>query len=262
MDQIKLAEQVVEIARSAGAVIMEIYKSANKEDLQIKQKADDSPLTIADRAANAVICAGLENLSIKYPIVSEENKAIPYEERATFSYSWLVDPLDGTKEFIKKNGEFTVNIALVHNGSLEMGVVYAPDLKEMYWAVKGAGAFWEKEGEVTPLRAASFRMEDKSLKVVCSRSHLDEGTKAFINQLNEPDLVAKGSSLKFLILAKGEAHLYPRLAPTSEWDTGAAQMILEEAGGEIINQDTKKPLTYNKESLLNPYFIAYGNLQD
>jgi 3'(2'), 5'-bisphosphate nucleotidase len=132
----------------------------------------------------------------------------------------------------------------------------------MYWAVKGAGAFLEKDGEVMPLRAASFRMKDTGLKVVCSRSHLDEGTTAFINQLNEPDLVAKGSSLKFLILAKGEAHLYPRLAPTSEWDTGAAQMILEEAGGKIINQETKEPLIYNKESLLNPHFIAYGNVQD
>jgi len=262
MDQIKLAEEVVEIARAAGAAIMEIYKSADKEDLQIKQKADDSPLTIADRAANAVICAGLETLSIKYPIVSEENKAIPYEKRSTFSYSWLVDPLDGTKEFIKKNGEFTVNIALVHHGKLEMGVVYAPDLKEMYWAVKGQGAFLEREGQKTKLQAASFHMKDKGLGVVCSRSHLDEGTKNFIADLNEPDLVAKGSSLKFLILAKGEAHLYPRLAPTSEWDTGAAQMILEEAGGKIISQETRQPLTYNKESLLNPHFIAYGNIKD
>lgn len=260
MDQIKLAGKVVEITRSAGAAIMEIYKEAETSDLQIKQKADESPLTIADRAANAIICAGLETLAIKYPIVSEENKAIPYEERSTFSYSWLVDPLDGTKEFIKKNGEFTVNIALVHNGQLEMGVVYAPDLEEMYWAVKGHGAFLEKNGQKTALRTASFHMQDAGLAVVCSRSHLDAATQAFIEKLNKPDLVAKGSSLKFLILAKGEAHLYPRLAPTSEWDTGAAQMILEEAGGKIISQETNQPLTYNKESLLNPHFVAYGNL--
>lgn len=262
MDHIKLVEEVVEIARAAGAAIMEIYKSADLEDLQIKQKADDSPLTIADRAANAVICAGLERLTIKFPIVSEENKTIPYEKRSTFSYSWLVDPLDGTKEFIKKNGEFTVNIALVHQGRLEMGVVYAPELNEMYWAVKGQGAYLEKKGQKTRLQAAGFRMKDKGLGVVCSRSHLDEATKTFISQLDEPDLVAKGSSLKFLILAKGEAHLYPRLAPTSEWDTGAAQMILEEAGGKIISQDTLQPLTYNKKSLLNPHFIAYGNIKD
>lgn len=261
MDQIKLVAEVVEIARSAGAAIMAIYQEADQADLQIKQKADESPLTIADQAANAIICAGLENLAVKYPIISEENKAIPYAERATFTYNWLVDPLDGTKEFIKKNGEFTVNIALVHNGQLEMGVVYAPVLKEMYWAVRGAGAFLEKEGEQTRLQAASFRMNDQGLGVVCSRSHLDDGTRAFIDQLNEPDLLAQGSSLKFLVLAKGAAHLYPRLAPTSEWDTGAAQMILEEAGGRVINQEDLQPLRYNKENLLNPYFIAYGNLQ-
>lgn len=261
MDQNKLVEEVVRIARAAGAAIMEIYKAADKEDLQIQNKADESPLTIADRAANAIICAGLQTLPIKYPIVSEENKAIPYEERFTFDYHWLVDPLDGTKEFIKKNGEFTVNIALIHNGSPVMGVVYAPVLDEMYWAVQGAGAYLEKGGEKTKLQAASFVMTDPGLGVVCSRSHLNDDTRAFIDGLKEPNLVATGSSLKFLILAKGDAHLYPRLAPTSEWDTGAAQSILEEAGGKVINQDTGAPLQYNKESLLNPHFIAYGKIE-
>lgn len=261
MDQIKLAEEVVRIAKGAGAAIMEIYKEADIDDLQIQNKADESPLTIADRAANAIICAGLQTLPVKYPIVSEENKAIPYKERFTFTYSWLVDPLDGTKEFIKKNGEFTVNIALVHQGSPEIGVVYAPVLDEMYWAVKGYGAFLEKNGETEQLAAANFKMDDPGLKVVCSRSHLNKDTQAFVDQLNEPDLVPKGSSLKFLIVAKGEAHLYPRLAPTTEWDTGAAQIVLEEAGGKVINQDSGAPLQYNKENLLNPHFIAYGNIK-
>ena len=259
MEQTKLVLEVVEIARAAGAVIMDIYN--NEADFQIENKQDESPLTIADRTANQVICDGLERLDVQYPIVSEENKAIPYEERSTFEYSWLVDPLDGTKEFIKRNGEFTVNIALVHNGQLEMGVVYAPVTEEMFWAVKGAGAFMEKAGVRTSLEAKSFTLSDEGLGVVCSRSHLNDATQAFVDQLHGPDLVPKGSSLKFLILAKGEAHIYPRLGPTMEWDTGAAQMILEEAGGSVISEDTKAPLLYNKENLLNPYFIAYGNLQ-
>ncbi|MEM6380502.1 MAG: 3'(2'),5'-bisphosphate nucleotidase CysQ, partial [Bacteroidota bacterium] len=174
-------------------------------------------------------------------------------------YNWLVDPLDGTKEFIKRNGEFTVNIALVHNGKLEMGVVYAPVLEEMFWAVKGEGAFIEKDGTQQLLKVESFNMTDVNLGVVCSRSHLNDATQAFVDQLNEPKLVATGSSLKFLILAKGEAHIYPRLAPTMEWDTGAAQMILEEAGGSVISEKSKEALLYNKENLLNPAFIAYGD---
>ncbi|GAB5555391.1 MAG: 3'(2'),5'-bisphosphate nucleotidase CysQ [Saprospiraceae bacterium] len=256
MDQIKLVRAVIDIAKAAGDVIMDIY--AKEADFQIEHKKDESPLTLADRKANAIICAGLEKLPIQYPIISEENKTLPYEVRSTYTYNWLVDPLDGTKEFIKRNGEFTVNIALVHNGSLEMGVVYAPVLEEMFWAVKGAGAFLEKNGKEQALKVAPFKMTDPNLGVVCSRSHLNDATQAFVDQLNEPNLVATGSSLKFLILAKGDAHIYPRLAPTMEWDSGAAQMILEEAGGSVISEASKKPLLYNKENLLNPSFIAYG----
>lgn len=255
-----LAERVTGIAKTAGDAILDIY--TNEADFNVELKADDSPLTKADRAANAVICRGLENLPQIFPIVSEENKAIPYEERKQFEYYWLVDPLDGTKEFIKRNGEFTVNIALVHGQQPVFGVVYAPVLEEMYWAIKGKGAWMRKGEQQQKLQSPSFRMTDPGLKVVCSRSHLNEATQAFVDALDQPEKVSQGSSLKFLLMAKGQAHVYPRLGPTMEWDTGAAQIVLEEAGGKVIDEGTKMPLRYNKENLLNPYFIAYANTVD
>lgn len=259
INMLELVKDVGGIARVAGEAILEIYDQAN--GLQIEKKADESPLTLADRRANKIICDALEQLPVRYPIISEENKAIPYEKRGRFANSWLVDPLDGTKEFIKRNGEFTVNIALVSQQELVLGVVYAPCLDELYWAVKGQGAFLEKDGQITRLAAASFSMSDPGLRVVCSRSHLDEGTQAFIDALDRPEKVSQGSSLKFLVLARGDAHLYPRLAPTMEWDTGAAQIVLEEAGGKVVEAATSMPLRYNKENLLNPYFIAYGRVE-
>lgn len=259
MNYVELAKEVAAIARKAGAAILDIYEHA--DNMEIEQKQDDSPLTIADRTANKIICDALETLPVQFPIISEENKAIPYEERRLFSQSWLVDPLDGTKEFIKRNGEFTVNIALVQSHQLLLGVVYAPCLDELYWAVRGEGAYLEKNGQTTRLRAASFSVKDEGLNVVCSRSHLNADTQAFIDGLRKPEKVSKGSSLKFLVLAKGEAHLYPRLAPTMEWDTGAAQIVLEEAGGRVVEAGSGQPLQYNKENLLNPHFIAYGQLQ-
>ncbi|GJM34271.1 MAG: 3'(2'),5'-bisphosphate nucleotidase CysQ [Saprospiraceae bacterium] len=259
MDKTEMARSVSLIARQAGEAIMKIY---GQTDFQVELKADESPLTIADKTANEIICSGLKELAPNVPIISEENKTIPYAERRNFGVHWLVDPLDGTKEFIKRNGEFTVNIALIQAGKPILGVVYAPCLDEMYWAVKNEGAWLEKAGNRQRLQAASFTMQDQGLKVVCSRSHLNEGTQAFIDQLNAPERVSQGSSLKFLILAKGEAHLYPRLAPTMEWDTGAAHIVLEEAGGQVINEETKLPLSYNKENLLNPHFVAYGRVED
>jgi 3'(2'), 5'-bisphosphate nucleotidase len=254
----EIVKEVVEIARQAGQVILDIYKKS--EGVEIERKSDNSPLTIADKAANKVICDGLEKLDFQFPIISEENKEIPYSERKDYKYNWLVDPLDGTKEFIKRNGEFTVNIALIKSGQPVMGIVYAPVLDEMYWALKGEGAYLIKDGKETRISASEFNMTDEGLRVVCSRSHLNQGTQDFVDALNGPELVSKGSSLKFLILAKGEAELYPRIAPTMEWDTGAAQVVLEEAGGKVIDEETKQPLRYNKENLLNPFFIAYGKV--
>lgn len=255
----ELALKVLPIAEKAGEAILEVYEKA--EGLVYTKKDDNSPLTEADKASNVVICAGLEALEEKFPIVSEENKTIDYSERKDFTYSWLVDPLDGTKEFIKRNGDFTVNIALVHNQKVVLGVVYIPVTGEMYYAAKGEGAFYRKGKTEERLQAPSFQLSDKGLKLVCSRSHLNEETQAFLNKFDAPETVSRGSSLKFLLLAKGEAHIYPRLAPTMEWDTGAAQIVLEEAGGRVIDNSTDKPLLYNKENLLNPYFVAYGNTE-
>jgi len=254
-----ICEEVKKIAVDAGNAIMEIYQ--NEESFGVTHKKDDSPLTIADGKANQIICDSLVKLTPNIPIISEENKEIDYSERKSFDYAWLVDPLDGTKEFIKRNGDFTVNIALLHYGKTVMGVVYIPVTEAIYSAIYAKGAYETVDGKTTKLKAPKFGMKDKGIGVVCSRSHLNEGTANFIAQLNEPEKVSRGSSLKFLILAKGEAHVYPRLAPTMEWDTGAAQIILEEAGGKVISEDTKQPLAYNKENLLNPYFIAYGNVQ-
>ncbi len=254
----KLIPELSQIAKDAGAAILEIYKDC--EGIEIIRKADDSPLTAADKASNDVICKGLNALDPLYPIISEENKIVPYDVRKNYDYYWLIDPLDGTKEFIKRNGEFTVNIALVCKGKVVMGVVYTPVTKELYWASNGDGAFLEKEGKIEQIYAPEFTLQDKGINVVCSRSHLNEETKAFIDQLNEPNLVSKGSSLKFLELATGAAHLYPRVAPTMEWDTAAAQIVLEEAGGKVLQYNTEDAVVYNKENLLNPYFVAYANL--
>lgn len=257
MDKPKMIDAVKAIAKAAGVVILDVYHQPGA--FEVNLKSDDSPLTIADKKANQVICEGLQQLAPDIPIISEENKAIPYEERKGFQQHWLVDPLDGTKEFIKRNGEFTVNIALIEQQRVILGVVYAPVLDELYWAEKGQGAFLEKEGKTTRLHAPAFTWTDPGLKVVCSRSHLNEGTQAFIKKLDQAKTVATGSSLKFLIMAKGEAHVYPRLGPTMEWDTGAAQIILEEAGGQVVQHENQQPMEYNKENLLNPYFLAFGN---
>ena len=253
-----LIEQVRIIAISAGDKIMEIY--SDEASFGVETKADNSPLTRADREANEVICKGLEKLKIVYPILSEENKEIEYVDRKHYDYFWMVDPLDGTKEFIKRNGEFTVNIALIHKERSVAGVVYVPVTKEMYWAIDGEGAFYQKDNQHSQLKASKYQITDAGLKVVCSRSHLNDETSSFLDNLNEPETVAKGSSLKFLILAEGKAQIYPRLAPTMEWDTAAAQIILEEAGGKVLRADDHKPLSYNKENLTNPKFIAHGSL--
>lgn len=258
MDYRKLVGELIKITMAAEAAILKVYHAA--EGIKIDQKADNTPLTEADRAANTIICQGLENLAIQFPIISEENKVIPYETRKTYDTFWLVDPLDGTKEFIKRNGEFTVNIALVHHHRPVLGVVGVPCQDKIYWAAKGLGAFVVENGKETALKTAAFKLTDKNLRVVCSRSHLNEATKAILNTLDDPILVPTGSSLKFLLLAAGKADFYPRLGPTMEWDIGAAQIILEEAGGAVINHKTDQPLSYNKENLLNPHFMAYGRL--
>ncbi len=258
MDLTNIIKQVCAISVEAGEEILKIYKDL--EDIGIEYKSDNSPLTKADQAANQKICDGLAALDIIFPIISEENKQVPYDERSHYDHYWLVDPLDGTKEFIKRNGEFTVNIALIKDHMPLAGVVYVPVSQELFWAIKGQGSFYVKDGIEQKLSCEPFSTKEKSLGIVCSRSHLNESTQSFIEQFEEPKLVSKGSSLKFTIIAKGDAHIYPRLAPTMEWDTAAAQIVLEEAGGKVVDANTLEPLSYNKESLLNQHFIAYGKV--
>lgn len=260
MQYIQLIPDLLNIARQAGDVILHIYRQS--EQPEVEHKADNSPLTLADRASNSLICKALVELPVAYPIISEESKMQPWELRKKWSHCWLVDPLDGTKEFIKRNGDFTVNIALVENGRAVIGVVHTPVHNELCWAVKGQGAFLVKNGHQMPIEAASFSESDPDLAIVCSRSHLTKETEDFIAKYKTPQLVSRGSALKFLLLAKGEAHVYPRIAPTMEWDTAAAQIILEEAGGKVVLFDSGQPLTYNREELRNPPFIAYGRVRE
>lgn len=252
---IELKNEVIQVVKLANEAILQIY---NGSDFDVELKSDQSPLTIADKTANKIICDYLEKLTPSYPILSEENKTIPYEVRRHFRRFWMVDPLDGTKEFVKRNGEFTVNIALIEDGKSIMGVVGVPCSGEIYWAIRGEGAYKVEAGKEIRIESNTFTMKDKGLRVVCSRSHLNEETQAFMDRLDEPRAISKGSSLKFLVLAEGGAELYPRLAPTMEWDTAAAQIVLEESGGKVYINGSHTPVTYNKENLLNPHFIAYA----
>lgn len=249
MNYNELIEIAKEAALKAGEAIINIYESG---DFSVEAKADDSPLTLADKASHNQIVAFLEKTNI--PILSEEGAKIPYEVRKDWEHFWMIDPLDGTKEFIKKNGEFTVNIALVNKTKVVLGVVFTPVLKEMFWAIAGKGAY--KDGN--KLSVNEFSLTDSQLKVVASRSHLNDATQEFLDNLNSPEVVSKGSSLKLLMVAEGEADLYPRYAPTMEWDTAAAQIVVEEAGGKVTIKDSESAVQYNKEDLLNPYFLVSG----
>ncbi|MBJ7265774.1 3'(2'),5'-bisphosphate nucleotidase CysQ [Idiomarina abyssalis] len=243
-----MLEDIMKIARNAGEAIMAIYES---DDFDVQLKGDDSPLTKADLAAHNVICDGLKTIAKQYPIISEESSDITWEQRKHWHRYWLVDPLDGTKEFIKRNGEFTVNIALIEHGEPILGVVYAPVLDAMYTGERDNGAYLN--GEAINVE----RNEPDTLRVVGSRSHASQETTDWLEQLGKPyEMVPMGSSLKICLVAEGKADIYPRLGPTSEWDTGAAHAVLNAAGGSITTVDNE-PLRYNqKESFLNPYFIA------
>lgn len=251
---IDLLNKIEQAAVKAGAAIMDIY---NSEDFGVEIKSDNSPLTRADLAAHNIIVAELKTITPHLPILSEESAEIPYEERKTWEKYWLVDPLDGTKEFIKRNGEFTVNIALIEKGSPILSVVYVPVQDIAYTAAKGYGAF----KKVNDIRAQIYTRKPAREKavVVGSRSHVSQAVQDYLSQLGEHEMIAMGSSLKFCIVAEGKADLYPRLGLTSEWDTAAAQCIVEQAGGRVVTLDNES-LTYNnKDSLLNPHFMVYGD---
>lgn len=246
-------DPVLQLARAAGAAIMRVYV----EDFAVEQKDDQSPLTAADMAAHHLIVAGLAALTPEIPVLSEESADVAWAERAAWRRYWLVDPLDGTREFVKKNGEFTVNIALIEDGVAVFGVVYAPALDELHYGVRGLGAFICDGGIRVPI--ASRRPAAAPLHVAASRSHMDARSAAAIERMGEVTLLGMGSSLKFCRMAEARLDVYPRFAPTSEWDTAAGQCVLEAAGGAVITLDGQ-PLRYNsKDSLLNPDFLALGD---
>lgn len=248
----KLLPRVVAIAVKAGQAIMEIYADPANA---VMTKSDNSPLTQADLAADRVIKAGLGNLQLGWPVLSEESAEIPYETRKNWSCFWLIDPLDGTKEFIKKNGEFTVNIALIEKGVPILGVVYAPVLDVCYFAARGVGAFVQRGGAESQLIQVATCVPGEQVKVVASRSHADERTAALLMKLGDYQCISMGSSLKLCLVAEGAAHLYPRLGPTMEWDTAAAHAVVTCAGGRVCDW-TGAELIYNKPDLHNPEFLV------
>jgi len=250
----QLASAVVDIARQAGAEILKIYES----DFAVETKSDDSPLTAADSAAHQCIVAALTKLTPDIPVWSEESAEIDVAERSGWSVFWLVDPLDGTKEFIKRNGEFTVNIALIRGNEPVLGVVHVPVTGRDYLGYEGGGAFViENGGQPEPITVS--RTAESPARVVGSRSHQGDSLKAYLECLGPHVMVPMGSSLKICLVAAGAADVYPRLGLTSEWDTAAAQAVVEAAGGKVIDLSGNRLLYNTKAEVLNPFFIVLGD---
>ncbi|UYB53487.1 3'(2'),5'-bisphosphate nucleotidase CysQ [Xanthomonas sp. AM6] len=249
-----LRETVIAIAIDAAAAIMAVYATG----FEVEHKADASPLTQADLAAHRIIVEGLERLTPDLPVLSEESAHIPWEVREHWTSYWLVDPLDGTREFVKRNGEFSVNIALIHQGAPVFGVVQAPVDGRVWHAVRGEQAYRRDGFRDTALDTR--RPAATPLRVAASRSHRDPRTDALLQRMGETEVIAQGSSLKFCRIADGELDVYPRFGPTSEWDTAAGQCVLQSAGGVLLAAGTGKPFRYNRrESLLNGDFMALGD---
>jgi len=260
---VELLSIALEASLAAGKKILEVY---NSDDFDVEIKSDKSPLTSADRNAHDEIMSYLSYTSI--PVLSEEGAKIPYADRKDWEYLWIVDPLDGTKEFIKRNGEFTVNIALIHLGKPVLGVIYTPVLDVLYFGNQEIGSYKStaasSRGDIARLLEHSHRLplpnDSTSFGVVVSRSHMNEETAAFLAELKSThpniETVSSGSSLKFCLVAEGTAKCYPRFGPTMEWDTAAGQAICEFAGCHVTVGRTNEILAYNRENLLNPHFIV------
>ena len=255
-----LLPAVIAISKQAGSAILAVY---GQDDFNISHKQDASPLTAADLAAHRVIVAGLQQLTPEVPVLSEESAAVAWSERQQWKRYWLVDPLDGTKEFIKRNGEFTVNIALIDNGVPVLGVVYVPVLQWCYSGARSEGAWIERDATMLPIRVSPIVDGQPQLRVVASRNHRGDELDAWLarveQQFPQVELVSMGSSLKICLVAEGKADIYPRLALTSEWDTAAAQAVLEAAGGLLVDYDGNEYRYNRKQDLLNPYFYAIGD---
>ncbi|MEJ2657078.1 MAG: 3'(2'),5'-bisphosphate nucleotidase CysQ [Desulfobacterales bacterium] len=270
-------------AKDAGLAVLEVYK----QDFDVRYKEDRSPLTIADQRSHKIIVDQLTEPGVEgFPILSEEGKDIPFEKRRAWKYFWLLDPLDGTKEFIKRNGEFTINIALIYQDRPILGVIYAPVNQCFYFASKDIGAYkllyndaidrlYDEiakrnadevlkailtQSDKLPHEDSRLNSSDSQLVIAGSRSHPSKDFEAFVEDMKKTytkvDVVSSGSSLKLCLVAEGKADIYPRLGPTMEWDTAAGQAIVEQAGGSVINYETGEPLEYNKKDLLNPWFVV------
>ncbi len=258
-----LREAVLALAVDAAAAILQVYEAAPAEAFAVERKADNSPLTAADLAAHRCIVAGLERLTPDIPILSEESAhEVSTAQRRQWSRLWLVDPLDGTREFIKRNGEFTVNIALIEDGVASFGVIQAPVTGQLWWGDHGVGAFRREHGRDLSLHTR--RPATAPLRVAGSRSHRDARTEAFMTQMSaqhgDIETIGVGSSLKFCKIAEGDIDLYPRFGPTSEWDTAAGQCIVEAAGGAVLDPNGR-PFRYNqRDAILNGDFVAMGDV--
>jgi 3'(2'), 5'-bisphosphate nucleotidase len=252
MDLEKLLEPITALAVEAGNAILEVYAT----DFDVQNKADESPLTQADLASHNYIAAGLAQLTPDIPIISEEDGLPEFAVRGQWQRYWLIDPLDGTKEFVNRNGEFTVNIALIDSNRPIFGVVHVPVHDKTYIGCEGRGSELRANGETKSIRVSDA--SNTPVRIVGSRSHRGSSLDAFLEKLGDHDMVAMGSSLKFCTVAEGNADIYPRLGPTSEWDTAAAQAVVEQAGGQVLELDGK-PLSYNKKAdILNPWFLVTG----
>jgi 3'(2'), 5'-bisphosphate nucleotidase len=252
-DPNKLLLDVTALAREAGRAILEVYASS----FSVQEKADSSPLTEADLRSEKLILAGLRRIAPEIPVLSEETRQSAWAVRRNWSRLWVVDPLDGTKEFVRRNGEFTVNIALVDNHRPVLGIVHAPALERDYFACEGIGAFRsDARAAGRPIRVS--RRGSGAVRVVGSRSHRGSSLDGFLSRVGAHELVEVGSSLKLCLVAEGSADVYPRLGPTCEWDTAAGQCVLEQAGGQVLKLDGE-PLEYNREDTLNPNFVGFGD---
>ena len=251
------AEQIVALAKLAGDKILDIYQ----RDFSIETKKDQSPLTEADLAAHRCIVAGLKQITPDIPVLSEESSEAELQGRQQWTKYWLIDPLDGTKEFIKRNGEFTVNIALIENGLPVFGVVYAP-VPEVFYVGGASGAYKLDKGVKTDISTAKIPGLSDQWRIVGSRSHQSDEFKVFVKKFADTDVISMGSSLKLCLVAEGAADLYPRLGLTSEWDTAAAHAVVNAAGGKVLEYPSLKPLVYNSrpDTLLNPFFIVCADV--
>lgn len=247
------------LVRKAGSALMKIYQS--DQGLEVMSKADESPVTIADFTSNEILMQGLKEIAPDIPIISEESKSIPYEVRKTYDYFWIIDPLDGTKEFVKNLDEFSIHLALVYQNRPIAGFIFAPVFDDMYYAIKGGGAWREWQGETTQLFGHEVDLEAPELVVIRSRSNLDAKTKQKIESMDRPKIITMGSGLKFMRLITGEADYYPRVQTNmKEWDVAPAQIILEEAGGALLDWESKDPLVYNKKELTVKGFEALSKV--